>query len=307
MSFRTGFLAILALSAGCAGTYVLDNDNALVVTPLEIGQKGHIIVEASIDGGGPYRFALDTGASISVIFDSARIKAGLELVEGERVVIQGMIGSDAFPVTTIPQLQLGGESWTNARVASLPREGQTSDKLDGILGVDFISRYALGVSVQDQVVRFYPTQLVSERTYSGWTSVPMRQVPVGSSDAVIYTIEVRINRIPIAAMLDLGAGTHLMNWHTATRIGGAAGRSGRDTEISGAVETVPVAAELVAEKLWIENISWKNTRFVVSDFPVFEALGMKDGMAAIIGPGLFSERDLVIDFERQRLLVGRKK
>lgn len=306
MRLRTLFLVILVLTAGCAAPYVLDDDNALMVTPLEIGQEGHIIVEASIDGEGPYRFALDTGASISVIFDSARIKAGLELLEGEQVVIQGMIGSDAFPVTTIPELRIGDESWGNARVASLPRETQTTDELDGILGVDFISRYALGVSVQDQVVRFYPTQLVSERTYSGWTSVPMQQVPVGTGDATVYTIEVRINRIPISAMLDLGAGTHLMNWHTATNIGGEAGRTGRDTEISGAVETVPVAAELVAEKLWIEDIPWKDTRFLVSDFPVFEALGMKEEMAAIVGPGLFSERDFVIDFERQRLLVGRK-
>ena len=58
-----GYAAFLALP-GCAS--VLDLDNALAIAPYRIEDNGRIVVEARVDGHGPYDFVLDTGASISV-------------------------------------------------------------------------------------------------------------------------------------------------------------------------------------------------------------------------------------------------
>jgi predicted aspartyl protease len=307
MGFRTGLLAALILASGCASPLILDDDNAAFVTPLETGSDGHILVPAMVNGQGPFRFALDTGASISVLFDTTVDQMDLDLSEGKQVVIQGMVGSGVFPVATIAELTVGSESWINARVALLPGDDRTSDEFDGILGVDFLRRYALGVSVEDQVVRLYPPQLVSERSYRGWSSIPMHQIQVGKKDATVYTIELHISEVPIPAMLDLGAGSNLMNWHTARKIRVRPNSPGRGAEISGALETVPVTAELEVDELRIGNINWRNRTFLVSDFPIFEALDLDDRLAAIIGPSLFGERDFVIDFERMRMLIGASK
>ena len=126
MGLKTGLLVALTLASGCAAPLILDDDDAVVVTPLEIGSDGHIIVQATIDGHGPFRFALDTGASISVIFDATREQSGLELTEEDLVVIQGMVSAGAFPMTTIAELKIGSESWINARVASI---GRRDDRL----------------------------------------------------------------------------------------------------------------------------------------------------------------------------------
>jgi len=304
MGFRTGLLVASALASGCAAPLVLDDDNAAVVTPLEVGSDGHVIVQAMINGQGPFRFALDTGASISVVFDTAPSQLNLDPAEGKEVAIQGMIGSGTFPVATIAELRIGSESWTNARVALLPADDGSSEELDGILGVDFLRRYAVGVSARDQVVRLYPPQLVSERSYRGWTSIPMHQIHVGKGDAKVYTIELRIGDVPIPAMLDLGAGSNLMNWHTARAIRVKLNRPERGAEVSGALETVPVVAQLQVVELRIEDLYWQDTTFLISDFPIFEALDLDDRLVAIIGPSLFSERDFVIDFQRMRMLVG---
>ena len=306
MGFKNGLLVVSILASGCAAPLILDNDNASVVMPLEVGDEGHIIVQATIDGQGPFNFALDTGASISVIFDTTRKQAGLESVEGGRVAIQGMVGAGVFPMMTIAELKIGSESWTNARVALLPADKSASGQLDGILGVDFLRRYAIGVSPRDKVVRLYPPQLVSERSYRGWTSIPMQELQIGKGDASAYTIALHISEIEIPAMLDLGAGSNLMNWHTARAIRVEPRKSEPGTEISGAVETVPVLAELQVDELRIEDLVWRNRTFLISDFPIFKALDLDDRLVAIIGPGLFNERDFVIDFERQRMLIGRK-
>jgi predicted aspartyl protease len=288
----SALLVLCALASGCATPLVLDDDNAAVVTPLVFGRDGHVIVQAMIDGQGPFRFALDTGASISVIFNTTLERAQLEIVAAERVAIQGMIGAGAFPLTAIAELRI---------------ENVISDPIDGILGIDFLRQYAVGVSARDQVVRLYPPQLVSQRSYRGWTSIPMRQLQIGTRDAIVYTINLHINETDIPAILDLGAGSNLMNWHTAKAIPVRPDRSERGTELRGVIETLPVTAELQIDRFRIEHVIWRDSTFLVSDFPIFEALGLGESLVAIVGPGLFKQRDFVIDFERQRMLLGTKR
>ncbi len=307
MGFKIGLLAALILASGCASPLVLDDDNAAFVTPLQTGSDGHIIVPAMVNGQGPFRFALDTGASISVLFNTTVDQMDIDLSDGQRVVIHGMGGAGSFPVATIAELTIGSESWTNARVALMPAGGTTSDEFDGIIGVDFLRRYAVSISVEDQVVRLYPSLLVSERSYRGWTSIQMQELSVGTGDSTAYTINLQINEVEIPAMLDLGAGSNLMNWHTARAIRVEPRKSGPGTEISGAVETVPVLAELEVDELRIENLVWRNSTFLISDFPIFEALDLESRLVAIIGPDLFNKRDFVIDFERMRMLIGASK
>jgi predicted aspartyl protease len=297
-------LILCVLVCGCAGPHILDDDNALVVAPLEIGSEGHIIVQVILNDRGPFRFALDTGASISVIFDTAREKAGIGLTEGKRVVIQGMIRSGTFPTSTIDVLRLGSESLTDIRVASLPSGSLVSKEIDGILGVDFLSRYAVGVSVRDQVVRLYSPSLVSQRSYRGWSSIPMREIKIGEADATAYTINLQINNIEFPALLDLGAGSNLMNWRTARALGVRPSRIAEETEISGAMETASVVTKLEVHQLRIADNYWRNKTFLISEFPIFEVLDLEDQLVAIIGPALFNERDFVLDFERKRMLLG---
>lgn len=307
MKWISTLLVFCVLASGCAGPYVLDDDNAAVVTPLEIGDEGHIIIETRINGLGPFRFALDTGASISVIFDTTRETAGISLTDDRPVKIHGMLSSGTFPTTILEELKIGAESWTNVRVASLPAGTIVSDDIDGLLGNDFLRRYALGVSVKDRVVRLYSPSLVSERSYRGWTSIPLQELEVGSAGATAYTITMQINDIEIPAMLDLGAGSNLMNWRTAKAIGVRPIKPEDETEIAGVVESEPVAAELDVHLLQIESVFWRHRIFLVSEYPIFEVLGLEDRVVAIIGPGLFNERDFVLDFERKRMLLGGRK
>jgi len=303
MGFRSGLLVAVFLAAGCADQLVLDDDGALLVIPHEVGSQGHIIVKTMINDHGPYRFALDTGASISVVFDKTREAAGLELLAGEQVLVHGMIGSGHFPLTTVTELKVGKESWRNARLASLPGNRQVPTEIDGILGVDFLSRYAVGVSAEERVVRLYPPELVSNRSYSGWHSIPMRKLQVGDGTAFAYSINLEINKIPIPAILDLGAGFNLMNWRAASAIRvkpkGAMSRK----VIYGAVEDARIVAELDVEKLRVASLHWRHRTFFISKFSIFEVLDLENKPAAIVGPGFFKDRDFVIDFVRDRLLI----
>ena len=51
-------LAAVFVLWGCAS--VLDEDGALAIAPYDIKENGRIVVEARVNGQGPFAFALDT-------------------------------------------------------------------------------------------------------------------------------------------------------------------------------------------------------------------------------------------------------
>ena len=292
--------ATLVLSA-CAST--LDQDGALAVSPYHIAQGGRIVVEARVNDQGPFRFALDTGSSISVIFDKLRKRLEPESASGESVIIHGLVTSGEFPILNISRLDVGRETWADARIVALPGETAATARIDGILGIDFLRRYAVGFSVEDRVVHLYPPDLVRDRSYRGWASVPLERVNVGERGAVLYFFDVMIAGRKVQALFDLGAGQNLINWPAARSLELVSTKQEGEEIVSGALESTPVIAEFKAREVQTANIRWRDEPFLVADLEIFETIQRADSPFAILGSGLFRQRDFVIDFVRNRVLV----
>ncbi|MDH3481905.1 MAG: retroviral-like aspartic protease family protein [Gammaproteobacteria bacterium] len=296
-----GITTCLALQ-GCAG--VLDIDDALAVAPYHIEDGGRIVVEARLNGQGPYDFVLDTAASISAVFDSPRKELALEPIPGKFVLIHGVVASGKHALLDIERLAVGSEVWANPRIVSLPGETEAGTSIDGVLGVDFLRQYAVGFSTRDRVIRLYPPDLVARRAYRGWASVPMRVRPIGNGGPTVYFIDVEIDGWHITAVFDLGAGFNMINWPGVLSLGITPRKLRRDTLLSGALESSPLVAWLEAEEVTTARIRWRNEEFSIADVDIFETLMLSDRPAAILGAGLFTQRDFVIDFVRSRLLVN---
>jgi hypothetical protein len=221
-----GLAAALALS-GCAG--VLDLDGALAIAPYHIEDSGRIVVEGHVNEQGPFDFALDTGSSITAVFDELRDELALEPIPGIKVIVHGAVTSGQFPLLDIDRLTVGREIWADPRIVSLPGETAAGATIDGILGVDFLRRYAVGFSTKDRVVRLFPPDLVADRAYQGWASVPLEAEAIGESGAALYFIDIEIDGRKISALFDLGAGFNMINWPGATgRVRDSSVSPGRD-------------------------------------------------------------------------------
>lgn len=296
-------LATLALLSGCAGELLLEPDGALAIVPRQFGDSGHIVVEVMLNGHGPYNFALDTGASITTVFDKARTEASINAIPGSNVFIFGMTGSGTFPVATISQVSLGREEWLDARVALLPGDGPSMVSIDGILGVDFLSQYAVHYSQQDRAVRLYPRELVAERSYRGWHSISLFDLDVGAGDIKMLGFNLYINAERIPALFDLGATVNVMNDSAARSLHVPVRRLRKSEEVRGVTGQTEALVELIVRRLRIGDIYWGNRRFLVGEFPVFDVLGTDRQPLAITGTNLFRDRDFIVDFESKRLLV----
>ena len=295
-------LACLALS-GCAGELILDADDALAVIPRQYSGTGHIVVETRLNGRGPFRFAIDTGASISVVYEHARAEVGIEPVQDIQVHVLGMTGSGVFRLGQVAEIRVGNEAWTDAKVALLPSTTPTASRIDGILGIDFLSRYAVLYSQQERVLRLYPKESVADDSYQGWNRIPLRELRVGEGNVVVLVFDMYIDAERIPTVFDLGATVNVMNRRAARALDIMVRKPRSKPEVFGVSGSMEVLAELRVWKLRIDNSTWWSKVFLVGEFPLFEALGIDRQPAAITGTDLFGRRDFIIDFARERLLV----
>jgi hypothetical protein len=295
-------LACLALS-GCASELILETEDALAVIPRQFSGSGHIVVETRVNGQGPFRFAIDTGASISVVYEHARAELGIEPFQNIQVLVLGMTGSGVFQLGQVDEIRVGNEPWNNARVALLPLPSPSAMRIDGILGIDFLSRYAVLYSQKEGVLRLYPKEFVADDAYQGWSRIPLRKLRVGDGNASVLVFDMHIDAERIPTVFDLGATVNIMNWRAARALDILVRRPQRKPEVYGVSGSTEILAELRVWRLRIDNSTWWSKIFLVGEFPLFEALGIDDQPAAIAGTELFGQRDFIIDFARERLLV----
>jgi len=298
---RFALIAATMAVASCAS--ILKEDGALAVVPYKTGSEGQIVVATRVNNEGPYGFAVDTGASITVVLDKTSRSAGLESLGGRGVSIQGMVASGRFPLMTARSLSVGGETWANARVASIPGGTIAIDDIDGVLGLDFLARYSVGLSGDDGALRLYPPALTEERSYRGWVSLPLNRLRIGDTNAIAYTIDLTIGAETIPALFDLGATSNFMNWRAARSLDIRPLQPLRSATVAGALETAPVRAEVIVERVKTGSLHWRNRKFLVADYPVFDVLNLNGRPMAIVGTEIFGGRDLIIDFARSRLLI----
>jgi len=206
----TGLASVFMLW-GCAS--VLDEDGALATLPYDIIEDRGFVIEVQVNGQGPFSFALDSAASISVIFDRLTSELGLEPVPENMIMIHGLVTSGEFPLLSVDRLSVASEVWDDPSIAALPGEVVQRTGIDGILGVDFLRRYAVGFSNQNQVLSLYPPDLLDQRSYWGWMSIPMELMYIGGTQTALYFFEIEVGGLRMPALFDLGASLNMMFEH----------------------------------------------------------------------------------------------
>ncbi len=159
-------LPLLVLLTGCTHTLRLPDASAhfgptgQLVLPAEF-KDGWIIVEAKINGRGPYRLILDTGAGISGISPGTAKELGLK--QRARIQILDIAGhTDLYPLTYADQFEVGG-----LRLEPVPLV--ISDIFDhifddslgvvGLLGYIGLDRFTLDLDYPEEEVRLSETLL----------------------------------------------------------------------------------------------------------------------------------------------------
>jgi len=171
------FLLVLALFAALllsGGSEVRAQSHS---APLELLASGHIAIQVRLNGQGPYRMILDTGAPVTFI--STRVARALKIVPpaGPNQPAPTALGFGGQ--TVLKSLAVGDTEQKDMPALILDHPivealGGVFGRLDGIVGFSFFSRFHTTIDYLNARVSFEPVDYKPEDIMAGMMSRLMK-------------------------------------------------------------------------------------------------------------------------------------
>lgn len=138
-------VAVLLLAAGCGGGGSGNRgESGSLTVPMRVMQQGHAVlavVNVRIDGHGPFMFAVDTGASRSLVDAQVARELGVRR-SGSTQPVAGVSTVRRDTMVRVRSWSVGGVALPSATIleANLPF-GNAAGGVQGLLGSDMLSRF----------------------------------------------------------------------------------------------------------------------------------------------------------------------
>ena len=268
-------------------------DNKLAISGDELKARKvdtRLSVDVQVNGRGPYKFIVDSGADTSAI--GLRIAHDLELPLGTPAVLDGMTSRDVVDRVKVAALTLGP---TTVRDLEVPALREIDLGGDGLLGIDAL--------VQQRLVLDFEQRLITIED----ARKPVRSMP---GDIVITArrergqlilTEVRAERLPIEAVIDTGSEVTIGNIALRKQL---IGRHARFTTVP-AIGVTGVTVQLdiaVVDQLDLGPVTLTNVPIAFADVPPFKLFGMANQPALLLGTDILANfRRVSLDFRARKV------
>lgn len=254
-------------------------------------------VDVEVNGRGPYRFIVDSGADTSVV--GLGLARELQLPLGTPVILNGMTSRDQVDRVKVDKLTVGP---TTVRDLQLPALREYDVGGDGIIGIDaLVSKRLLMdfekrlIKVEDASVRYIPVPgeiVVTARRKRGQLILTHVMAAGVALDAVIDT------------------GTEITIGNTALRDLLIKGNHDKFIEVpvigvTGVTQKLQVAR---IARLQLGSIVIEDVPMAFADVPPFKLFGLADQPALLLGTDLLETfRRISLDFKDRKVRFQLRK
>lgn len=273
-------------------------DAALFASPTTRDHVGRVVVPVTINGRGPFRFIVDTGANHSTISPGLARKLGLQPETTTPVLLDGITGSSLVSYVTVDQLQAGDLILAEQTLPVVT--ASVFAGADGIFG-------AAGLTTRSLMVDFEHNQVSIARNVA--TAVRSRSTKLHAARLTygLITLDARVGGVRVLAVVDTGAERTLGNaalrkaLHSRDRPGIVV----RVTTVYGATEETEPAEIRHAPTIALDALRINDVSILYGDFHIFTVWDMVDEPAMILGMDVLGTvAGLGIDFARQDVYVA---
>ncbi|HEY5807819.1 MAG TPA: aspartyl protease family protein [Povalibacter sp.] len=173
----------------------------LFASPTRADRIGRVMAPVMINGRGPFRMIVDTGANQSVLTYSAAAMLGLTPAADAGVKLTGVTGSQMVPTITVDTFETGSVSQRNLRVAVMH---SVSGGAEGILGMQGFAGKRITVDFVNDRIRIADSR--GQRAARNFAAIPVT-IRFGR----LLLAEGRVGGVRVHAVIDTGAERTLGN------------------------------------------------------------------------------------------------
>ena len=269
-------------------------DNKLAVGGADLKARlvsTRLNVEVKVNGRGPYRFVVDSGADTSVV--GLRIAKDLELPLGAPAILNATTARDVVDRVKVDALSVGSSTF---RDLTLPALKESDVGGDGLIGIDALVQQRLMMDFEKRVVKIEDA------------SVPVKYSP----DEIVIVAQrrrgqlilTRVHAGPVSldAVIDTGSEISIGNAALRDKLI----RHGRDkfTTVQ-AIGVTGVAVDLqiaTISELKLGPVTLQDVPVAFADVPPFKVFGLADEPALLLGTDLLETfRRVSLDFRARKV------
>jgi predicted aspartyl protease len=298
---RIGWTLLLVMSAAQAGGQqpAAPPDNTLLyASPTRKDRVGRILAPVMINGQGPFRLIVDTGASYSSVSPQLAQTLGLVPSADSPFLVNGITGSAIVPSVPIDILQVGDLSFRSIRLPVIWAPVMAG--ADGILG-------AAGLREERIMVEFTRNRVTISRSSHGLAPRGFQRVHALLMSNGLLTLEVRVGGVRARAVVDTGAERSLGNQalRDALRHWQSGKKLPQFTDVYGTTTDIAQGELGLAPTITVGPLKMIDVDLIYGDFHIFEVWKMRKEPALILGMDVLgSVSELGIDFRNQELYFG---
>lgn len=254
---------------------------------------GRIWAPVRINGKGPFRLVLDTGANNSAVLPRVAEHLGLSLLGSKPIRVTGVTGSAVVSSILVDTLEVGDLLIDGTR---LPVVADVFGGADGVLGSE-------GLADMRIFVDFRHDRIEIRRSRGERPGVGYERIPLTLSRGRLLTINVRIGSVRTRAIIDTGA---------QQTIGNAALREAlikREREwiqqdIVGVTLDVQTGDSILTPPISFGSIAVRGMRVTFTDMYIFEHWKLNREPTLLLGMDVLGLVDaLVIDYRLREMHV----
>jgi Aspartyl protease len=263
------------------------------VSPTRRDQIGRIWAPVMINGRGPFRLVLDTGASHSAVTSLVALALGIPLDQSPPVILRGVTGSATVPTIHVDTLTVGDLSVDSPMLPIVP---DALGGAQGILGSEGLAGKRIFIDFRHDKIQI--TFSRNERSTRDFVDIPFRAIR-----NTLVVVNATIGFVQVKAIIDTGGQATIANLalrDALARNGGPL--HGKADQIIGATKDIQDGVVIAMPAIQFGPIQIRDNGVTFADMYIFKQWKLEKEPAILIGMDALGLLDtLVIDYRRHEL------
>lgn len=265
------------------------------VAPTLRDQIGRIWAPVYIDGKGPFRLVLDTGASRSAVTASVAQALGIVPDGSQPIHLNGVTGSAVVPSIRVASLLVGDLLMKSVVLPIVP---DALGGADGVLGTEGLLDKRIVIDFRDDSISIRHSH--ERRAPAGFETISL-----DISQNRLITTQAHVGSVRVTAVIDTGAESSIAN--LALREALARRRFHHEfsrDDIVGATDAVTQGEGSDFPPIYLGGIQIWGAHITTGDMHIFDVWHMTKQPAILIGMDALGKVDaIIIDYRRQEMQI----
>ncbi|HXO65467.1 MAG TPA: retroviral-like aspartic protease family protein [Steroidobacteraceae bacterium] len=272
---------------------VVETTEPRYVAPTRRDRIGRIWAPVMIDGKGPFRLVLDTGASHSAIIPRTALALGIS-TPGQMTKVTGFTGSAVVPSVTVERMQVGD---IDISPYTLPIVPDVFGGADGVLGYETLSDKRIYAD-------FGHDKLTIARSHGDRTPMGFEKIPIKMLEGGLLVADIKVGGIHTKAIIDTGSQGSVGNLALLDALMRHPPKDAKRDSIIGVTLAVQSGDDLPAPAIQMGSLTIEGVRILFGDMYLFQHWQMTNKPTMVLGMDLLGTfQALILDYRTREMMI----